>query len=285
MMWYIYLFFVNIFFILRNIVIFIYCWIFAQIVLEMLPISSSSHLAILQSLFKKYFSFDVNNYFADKKIAIKPVYYYLHFPTLFIVLLYFGKHWLSLVFHDSIIDPTPIIWVMIADIITVLLYIMMHVIRIPFSIRIGFFITAMALFSTAWCAGGQPIIQWHYSDAIILGLAQGIALLPGISRLAFTCAAGCWLGFSLIDAFCLSWLIQAPLMFAAFAKSIKDLLQTGRLHEILNLPMSLAMLVSGGISYAVFLLVVSMINLHILYFWGWYMIVPFVVWGWLKRVE
>lgn len=262
--------------------IFIYCWIAAQVIIEMLPISSSSHLLVFEKLVKRYFSFDIAKFFVQKKLAVKTIYYYAHLPTLIIVLFYFISQWWSFVFHDYIIDFRPLIWVAIADGITLLFYIAFQYCKHVFAVRLGLLISAVALFSTIWCSSDKSIEFWQYSDAIILGCAQGIALLPGISRLAFTCAIGCWLGFSLINAFCISWLIQAPLMGAAFLKSILDLWQAKRLKEVLNLPISFVMLISGSIGYAAFLLVIYTIKMQIFYLWGWYMILLFLMWGWLK---
>lgn len=261
---------------------FIYLWIAVQIILEMLPISSSSHLAVLEALCKKNFSFDIAAFFAHKKVAIKNIYYYAHLPTLIIVMLYFGKQWWHFIFHNSAIDFAPLVWIFIAAGITVIFYWGMQHYKIVFPVRLGLLISACSLFSTAWCLGNKSVELWDYSDAFILGCVQGIALLPGISRLAFTCAAGCWLGFSLLDAFCLSWLIQAPLMGAACLKSCIDMWQMRRLKEVLNLPISLVMLISGGISYALFLFIVYMLKMQIFYLWGWYMILLFLIWGWLK---
>lgn len=261
---------------------FVYLWIAAQVIVEMLPISSSSHLLVFEKLIKKHFSFDIAKFFAQRHLAIKTIYYYAHLPTLIIVLLYFISQWWSFVFHDHIVDFKLLLWIAIADSITLLFYIGLHYYKHVFAIRIGLLISAIALFSTIWCSGGKSLELWQYSDAIILGCAQGIALLPGISRLAFTCAVGCWLGFSLIDAFCISWLIQAPLMGAACLKSILDLWQTKRLKEVLNLPISFVMLISGSIGYIAFLLVIYTIKMQIFYLWGWYMILLFLIWGWLK---
>jgi len=253
-----------------------------QIILEMLPISSSSHLLVFEKLVKRYFSCDIAKFFAQRNLTLKTIYYYLHVPTLIIVLLYFSSSWWSFIFHDQIIDFRPLIWIAIADSITLLFYLSMQYYHYTFTLRFGLLISAVALFSTIWCFGNKSIELWYYSDAFILGCAQGIALLPGISRLAFTCAVGCWLGFSLTDAFSISWLIQVPLMGAASLKSILDLWQARRLNEVLNLPISLVMLISGSISYIAFLMVVYMIKMQIFYLWGWYMVLLFLIWGWLK---
>ena len=255
---------------------YIYIWIAAQIIGEMLPISSSGHLALLECFFKIHKNFDTNAFFEKQKIPLKDVYYFLHLPTLIVVTLYFGMRWISLVFHNGNIEFKPILWVFVADCVVALFYFGWQRIKINFPLVVGFAITMLALFFTAFCTSGSQI-EWQYRDALLLGIAQGIALLPGISRLAFTCAAGCWLGYSLVDSFFLSWAIQAPLMAAACAKSIIDLARAGKLAQLLNLRMGLVMLVSGIASGAAFMLMVYMIHANTFFWWGWYMFIPMML--------
>jgi undecaprenyl pyrophosphate phosphatase UppP len=301
--------------------ILIYLWICAQIILEMVPISSSSHLLMLQNFFKRSYKVDIEDFFAHKKIPLKTIYYFLHGPTLVVVFWYFAPQWFSFVFKNNTVNMQPLIWIGIADSITLIFYLCMQhtnplslikkAVRLDrgpqarverssfapspssgapstrtgksYSLTSGFIITMLCLFYTAWCSGGKSILEWQYADAIILGCAQAIALLPGISRLAFTCAAGCWLGYSLPDAFCLSWLIQAPLMAVACAKSIKDLISTGKLSQVLNLRMGLVMLVSGMVSMALFMLVTYMVTTGTFFWWGWYMFLPIMFYVGMKK--
>lgn len=242
--------------------LFIYFWIATQIIVEMMPISSSGHLYLLQCLFNK------------KVFKYKSLYYFLHLPTLLIVCAYFFWQWLSFVFHDGIIDTKPLMWVICADSITGILFLIKpdNVNYVP--IVIGFFITAYALLKTSLCAGNKLITSWHLADAVILGLTQAVALLPGVSRLALTCLVGCLLGFSLLDAFCLSWLLQAPLMILAIAKCLTSNTDRAKLWQSLNLKICLAIIFSSGFSWIVFLLVIKVIQLNWWYLFGCYMVLP-----------
>ncbi|MCK4517445.1 undecaprenyl-diphosphate phosphatase, partial [Candidatus Babeliales bacterium] len=62
--------------------------------------------------------------------------------------------------------------------------------------------------------------------ALILGCVQGIALLPGISRFATTYVAGRWLHLSPRRAFQISFLIQLPLISAAFVQGLYKIVGT-----------------------------------------------------------
>ncbi|MFS8507540.1 MAG: hypothetical protein LVQ75_05700, partial [Candidatus Babeliales bacterium] len=66
---------------------------------------------------------------------------------------------------------------------------------------------------------------------LVVGIAQGLALLPGISRFGSTFVVGRFLGFSSMQSFQYSFLIAWPLMFAAWVKGSYDLFST---RESLN---------------------------------------------------
>lgn len=254
----------------------IYIWMAAQIILEMFPISSSGHLQLLEVFYKKYADLDIPDFFKQRAVTLKTIYYFLHGPTLFVVLIYFFSQWYSLVFSIHGLNMRPILWVAIADFITLLLYLLLQRIKIPFSLGIGFIVTMMSLFYTAWWPGSK-LLNWHYTDALIVGFAQGVALLPGISRLAFTCAVGCFLGFSLYDAFCISWLIQVPLMAAAFAQSIWKLWGTNKLKQLINMPLALIILISTAVSWMVLQIMIQAIHANLFFVIGWYMIIPLAI--------
>jgi undecaprenyl-diphosphatase len=259
---------------------YIYLWIAAQIIVEMVPISSSGHLVLLELLLKKYAAFDIKKYFDPK--TIEAIYYFLHGPTLLIVSGYFFSQWWNLVFTDTGIAWNLILCLLIADFITAIIYFLFKKYCISIPLGFGFIITMIALFSTILCSGNKAAVLLSFTDAAILGFAQGLALLPGISRLAFTCGIGCWLGFSLSNAFFLSWTMQVPLMAAAFAKSCKDLYQSGSLAQVLNPQMGLVMLVSSGMSALAMYLLMQMAQNGTWYLFGWYMFVPLTVWLWNK---
>lgn len=262
---------------------YVYIWVALQIIIEMAPISSSGHLLLFQTFVKKYCSFDIIAFFEQKKINLKTIYYLLHAPTLFIILCYFSSQWYSFIFHNQQIFYKPIVWVIIADLITVILYMLLQRITITLPIQIGFLITALCLLSTKWCGATKSIFEWHYMDACILGLAQACAVLPGISRLGLTCAVGCMLGFSLIDAFSLSWLLYAPLMGAACIYSLQELVHyKGHLKQILNCKMGLVILISSGMSWYLLKAIVFLANTQALYLFGWYMLIPLILWGFCK---
>jgi undecaprenyl-diphosphatase len=62
-------------------------------------------------------------------------------------------------------------------------------------------------------------------DALLVGVAQGIALVPGVSRSGITISAGMFGGFRREDAAVFAFLLSAPIIAAAGGKQIFDLLR------------------------------------------------------------
>lgn len=70
---------------------------------------------------------------------------------------------------------------------------------------------------------GQPR-PWRFGDAVMMGLAQAIALIPGTSRSGITMTAARGLGFEREEAARLSLVMAIPLIFAATVLEIAGLL-------------------------------------------------------------
>jgi undecaprenyl-diphosphatase len=89
----------------------------------------------------------------------------------------------------------------------------------------GFLVTAAVLLLTAWLsrrdgAKGPSATTWL--DALLIGIAQMFAPLPGVSRSGVTIAAALALGFSRTWAVGFSLLIAVPAILGAAVYEIKD---------------------------------------------------------------
>ena len=204
-----------------------------QIIFESLPVSSSGHVALFRSLFGL--------------TTIESFEGLLFFPTIIIVLLFFFRDWFSLLssLSASLFTMRPsqrklwsLVWplsgyVTVTTGITALGYYFLRVVlrdnlvlQSPGMLSFGLFVTTITLLS-ARCIKDRPceILTWR--KAVVLGLVQATALLPGISRLGSTYVAARWLNLSERRSFQLSFLIFFPIMGAALIRDAIPFLKNG----------------------------------------------------------
>ncbi|MDY6904305.1 MAG: undecaprenyl-diphosphate phosphatase [Thermodesulfobacteriota bacterium] len=94
---------------------------------------------------------------------------------------------------------------------------------------------------------GRPITRFSGPKGFLVGCAQGIAVLPGMSRSGTTIAAGLFLGLTREDAARLSFLMSIPAIAGAELLSAKDLL-SGTVQ--LDAATILGTLTAFGVGYA-----------------------------------
>lgn len=88
-----------------------------------------------------------------------------------------------------------------------------------------------------------PRLRWL--DALLIGLAQALALIPGTSRSGATISAGLFRGLKRDDAARFSFLAGMPLILAAGGKAMLDVISEGMTsHEV-------QLFVAGGIAAAI----------------------------------
>ncbi len=242
--------------------------VFATIALESLPISSSGHIQLLQAL-----SVHAHYYLESLSQAFE---FALHGPFAIMLALFFFKPWLSFVFYNN----SYTFWQLMSrfaciEVMTGLLYgIFAFIGKPPLPLSIGFLISAASLFSIAYAP--VPTNSFTFWTALLLGLVQGLALIPGISRFALTFAVAHWCGFSLAQAFQLSFLIEWPLLIAGAIKGIISMHAQHQLPELLNLPMGLVMLVATLSAAGLLKLVWAGIEKnYLVYFAGYLVLISF----------
>ena len=89
----------------------------------------------------------------------------------------------------------------------------------------GFMFTAAVLMATVWLSrkdGAKGPAEMSWLDALLIGIAQMVAPLPGVSRSGVTIAAALALGLSRTWAVNFSLLIAVPAIMGAVVFEIKD---------------------------------------------------------------
>ena len=220
--------------------------IFLQIVLESLPVSSSGNVKLLPEVFSFFYTI-------EPLASLPPGFdFFLHGPTILIVGLFFFKTWwryLKGFFtfeHESV---RIVAFCIVVDIITAAWYVFFLYSEIQFlPLWVGFLITSLALLSLRFCSvKNNKVITMR--QAFILGVVQGVTLLPGLSRFALTFCAGRWLGIARMRAFELSFLIAWPLMLAGFVKGSWQLYQFDGAYQVLNWPVLCSIIIATGLAY------------------------------------
>ncbi|WP_277668996.1 undecaprenyl-diphosphate phosphatase [Caproiciproducens galactitolivorans] len=88
---------------------------------------------------------------------------------------------------------------------------------------IGFLYTSALLFlSDRWVKGNKTSSQTTVKDALTIGVFQGIALVPGISRSGSTICAGIFRGLKREAAVEYSFILGIPVILAGALSEIKD---------------------------------------------------------------
>ena len=219
--------------------------LFIQVVLESFPVSSSGNIIFFNAFLK--------NYTTITYVPLtESLYYVLHGPTVLVLgLLFFKTWWRYLVgfFQKDIRALSSIGLCVIADFITVGWYVMFRFIKMEqFPLWLGFFVTTISLASLYWKPRSQQLYS-TWRDGFIMGMAQGLSLLPGISRFAITFVVGMWKGWSPYDALEKSFFIQWPLILAGFLKGTYSMYSSGCIGELLRVDIACSILISTVCAY------------------------------------
>ncbi|MEK6797692.1 MAG: undecaprenyl-diphosphate phosphatase [Planctomycetota bacterium] len=145
----------------------------------------------------------------------------------------------------------------------------------PFQTGVELCITGVLLMATAAFRHGRRgwkgFLWWH---AGIIGIAQGLAILPGISRSGATICAAQYLGIRRRWAAEFSFFIAIPAILGATAVKFKDLLEA-RAEVVDALPWgpiltgSLISLIVGVVSLRLLVSAVRRAKLHYFAFYCW----------------
>lgn len=180
-----------------------------QGITEFFPISSSGHLVIMQGLFgmkEPQLAFDI----------------FLHLGTLVSILVFFRTDILALLGKDrkmlvpliAASVPTFIIGFFFKDIVET--YFGMPKVAGYMLLVTGAWLTAAALYSRYAARAGKNVKSWPgLVGSLVVGTAQGVAVMPGISRSGATIATGIMAGLDGQAACRFSFLLAIPAIAGA----------------------------------------------------------------------
>ena len=228
-----------------NIEIFILSLI--QGVSEFLPVSSSAHLV----LFSKYYEFNNQNLLIDIS---------LHLGSLIAIIFYFRRDLFNFVQNKSflikiILGTIPIIPVGYILYKTELINFLRSLEVIGWmSLIFGILLYISDKFDIT----KKIDTEFTNSSAIIIGLFQVLALIPGVSRSGITITSGRLLGFSRFDSAKISFFLSIPTLGAASLLGIYNIYKEGSAE--LNFLAIIAVIFSFIFSYFTIVLFLNFIK-------------------------
>lgn len=217
---------------------------------EPIPISSSGHLILLREFFQievTSLSFEIIVHFGSL-IAITYV-YRQEIKRLIKNFILFSKNkrkehkadFLFTIYLLIATTMTGIIGLYFEDIISTRL-------TKPIFIGISLIVTSLFLWLIRNLTGHRSYTDINFRDAVIIGLAQSIALIPGISRSGTTVVTAILLGLNRTTALKFSFLLFIPVSLGITVLSIKDVINELQ-HDQLFIPYIIAFVISIVTTY------------------------------------
>jgi undecaprenyl-diphosphatase len=210
---------------------------------EFLPISSTAHLVLTPWFFRwpdPGLSFDIA----------------LHLGTLVAVLVFFWRDWARLIaaawgglFKGAATTESRLFWYLAVAIIPGGVFGLLlddlaeHALRSPLLIAIMLIVMGLVLYwADRYGSKRHGIEQVGLWSALLIGLSQAVAIVPGVSRSGITMAAGMAVGLNREASARFSFLLSAPIILGAGLVKVPELLAT---PGAVNLSFAVSIVVSA----------------------------------------
>ena len=184
---------------------------------EFLPVSSTAHLILVSDALK----LDPEKFGLSFDVA-------LHLGTVLAVLLYFAATWIALA-RDVLRGrwrvpiaivagtiPAAVAGVLLESAVSTTLRSVLYIV-VGLLVGSAIFVVAERMSARRRRMDGVTI-----ADALMIGAAQAVALLPGISRSGITISAGLLRGLERGDATRFAFLLATPVILGAGVKTLLD---------------------------------------------------------------
>lgn len=227
---------------------------------ELLPISSSAHLALAP-----YF---LN--FTDPGLAFDVA---LHFGTLLALIWYFRREWMDMLAsvgqivrtrRVATIHEKRALYLVVATIPGGIGGLLLNdyaetTFRSPALIATTLAVMGVVLWAVdRWSVRARAIEDVTLRDAILIGLAQVLALVPGVSRSGSTITAGRALHFDRASAARFSFLMSMPITLAAVVLKMPEAVRA----EGLSAPLIVGVVVAAVSSWVAITVLLRYVSKH-----------------------
>jgi len=245
---------------------------------EFLPVSSTAHLYLTSWLLgwkTESLTFDIA----------------LHIGTLLAVLVYFARDWVQIIAHgfgmrwghdEDLERNTGLLWLLVLGSIPVGIAGLLFNKQAEGSWRNPLIIGSMmvgigVLMGVAERAGrkARDIAGVNFLDAAVIGIAQALAVVPGVSRSGITITAGLFRDLNRETAARYSFLLSMPAIGAAAAKAVYDLIK----HKAFDANMETAMAVGIAVSAITGMMVIAWFLRFLRHSSLWFFILYRIIFG------
>ena len=215
---------------------------------EFLPVSSSGHLLLARLLF------GLN----DQASSFKVFDILLHVGTLIPLVFVFWKDWMEMLRHP--IRNKTLLHLFIASVPTLLIYLAAGMI-----IKVNDDIKGFAIFDSGWFLGASFLITALFLlicdavsarrsvsgkevgifQAVVMGIFQGIGMIPGVSRSGSTILGDVVSGLDRKKAASFSFMMSAPAILGSLIMEGKDALEAGDFASFEFVPIAVGIAVAA----------------------------------------
>lgn len=194
---------------------------------EFLPVSSSGHLVLFSQIFG-----------IEEELFVSII---LHCATLLSILIVFWKDVWQMIRHPF---SKQTMMIVVATIPTcIICLVLMPIIKLSFSgmiLPVCFLVSAILLMLSERSTKNKETTEISYKSAFWIGVAQGFAVFPGISRSGTTISAGLFAGNKKEEVAKFSFLMSIPIIILSLIMEIVEIAIGGVSIDVSAVGISLA---------------------------------------------
>ena len=228
---------------------------------EFLPVSSSGHIVLTSVIYKLLTGADFATA-GDEEVFFDIM---LHFGTLVAVCIYFRKEISSIIksFFTAVknknfgnYEAMLPVYIIVGTFFTCLIVYPIkdfceEILTMPIIVGVTLMITGSILLISEFLSKRitEKISNINIKKSILIGIAQGMAAIPGISRSGATIATALALGADRTSAARYSFLLSIPVILLAVVYKIPEILEPQVFNNLSIMPIVVGTLVSAIVGY------------------------------------